>query len=190
MTADQLRIAFLDFFAQKGHTVVPSASVVPVDASLLFTNAGMVPFKPYFVGDESPTVPAGGLGAEVRPGRWQAQRPRRGRPDEPPLHVLRDARQLQLRRLLQGRGDPVGVGAHHRGVRARSRPALGHRPRERRRSGRRSGATSSGSAARAHPAPRRRHELLADGRHRAVRPELGDLLGPRARARSRRAGPR
>ncbi|MGZ8733931.1 MAG: alanine--tRNA ligase [Acidimicrobiia bacterium] len=55
MTADQLRLAFLDFFAQKGHTVVPSASVVPVDASLLFTNAGMVPFKPFFVGDETPT---------------------------------------------------------------------------------------------------------------------------------------
>jgi alanyl-tRNA synthetase len=54
MTADQLRVAFLDFFAEKGHTVVPSASVVPVDASLLFTNAGMVPFKPYFVGDETP----------------------------------------------------------------------------------------------------------------------------------------
>ncbi len=55
MTADQLRRAFLDFFAQKGHTVVPSASVVPIDKSLLFTNAGMVPFKPFFVGDESPS---------------------------------------------------------------------------------------------------------------------------------------
>ena len=55
MTADQLRVAFLDFFAQRGHTVVPSASVVPVDTSLLFTNAGMVPFKPFFVGDETPS---------------------------------------------------------------------------------------------------------------------------------------
>jgi alanyl-tRNA synthetase len=54
MRADVLRARFLDFFAARGHTVVPSASVVPVDASLLFTNAGMVPFKPYFVGDEAP----------------------------------------------------------------------------------------------------------------------------------------
>ena len=53
-TADELRRAFLDFFVERGHTEVPSASVVPVDPSLLFTNAGMVPFKPYFVGDETP----------------------------------------------------------------------------------------------------------------------------------------
>jgi alanyl-tRNA synthetase len=53
-TADGLRRAFLDFFVERGHTEVPSASVVPVDPTLLFTNAGMVPFKPYFVGDETP----------------------------------------------------------------------------------------------------------------------------------------
>jgi len=53
-TADQLRSAFLDFFAAKGHTVVPSASLIPHDPTVLFTVAGMVPFKPYFVGDEAP----------------------------------------------------------------------------------------------------------------------------------------
>ena len=52
-TADQLRSAFLDFFAAKGHTVVPSASLIPHDPTVLFTVAGMVPFKPYFVGDEA-----------------------------------------------------------------------------------------------------------------------------------------
>ncbi len=53
-TADELRAAFCDFFATRGHTTVPSASLIPVDATLLFTNSGMVPFKPYFVGDEVP----------------------------------------------------------------------------------------------------------------------------------------
>ncbi|MEN9644849.1 MAG: hypothetical protein RL238_1518 [Actinomycetota bacterium] len=51
-TADQLRSTFTDFFAAKGHTVVPSASLIPHDPTVLFTVAGMVPFKPYFVGDE------------------------------------------------------------------------------------------------------------------------------------------
>ena len=50
--ADQLRGAFTDFFAQRGHSVVPSASLIPHDPSVLFTIAGMVPFKPFFVGDE------------------------------------------------------------------------------------------------------------------------------------------
>jgi alanyl-tRNA synthetase len=53
-TADQVRSTFLDFFAAKGHTVVPSASLIPHDPTVLFTVAGMVPFKPYFVGDEVP----------------------------------------------------------------------------------------------------------------------------------------
>ena len=53
-TADQLRDAFIDFFATRAHTVVPSASLIPHDPTVLFTVAGMVPFKPYFVGDEVP----------------------------------------------------------------------------------------------------------------------------------------
>jgi len=54
MSADQLRRSFLDFFASRDHTVVPSASLIPHDPSIMFTVAGMVPFKPYFVGDEVP----------------------------------------------------------------------------------------------------------------------------------------
>ena len=53
-TADELRQSFLDFFAAREHTVVPSASLIPHDPTVLFTVAGMVPFKPYFVGDETP----------------------------------------------------------------------------------------------------------------------------------------
>jgi len=51
-SADDLRRAFSGFFESKGHTIVPSASLIPHDPTLLFTVAGMVPFKPYFVGDE------------------------------------------------------------------------------------------------------------------------------------------
>lgn len=53
-TADQLRSTFTGFFADRGHQVVPSASLIPHDPTVLFTVAGMVPFKPYFVGDETP----------------------------------------------------------------------------------------------------------------------------------------
>ena len=53
-TADELRAAFTDFFTSRGHSVVASASLIPHDPTLLFTVAGMVPFKPYFVGDETP----------------------------------------------------------------------------------------------------------------------------------------
>ncbi|MSO31413.1 MAG: alanine--tRNA ligase [Ilumatobacteraceae bacterium] len=51
-SADDLRSIFTSFFAERQHSVVPSASLIPHDPTLLFTVAGMVPFKPYFVGDE------------------------------------------------------------------------------------------------------------------------------------------
>ena len=51
--ANEIRQIFLDYFAQKGHTVVPSSSLVPHgDPTLLFTNAGMVQFKDVFLGRE------------------------------------------------------------------------------------------------------------------------------------------
>ncbi len=57
MDANQLRRAFTGFFADRGHTVVPSASLIPHDPDLLFTVAGMVPFKRYFLGEEPAPYP-------------------------------------------------------------------------------------------------------------------------------------
>jgi alanyl-tRNA synthetase len=57
MDANQLRSTFTGFYADRGHVVVPSASLVPHDPTVLFTIAGMVPFKPYFLGEETAPWP-------------------------------------------------------------------------------------------------------------------------------------
>ena len=54
MDAKQLRRTFTEFFTERGHEDVPSASIIAHDDTLLFTNSGMVPFKPYFQGVEKP----------------------------------------------------------------------------------------------------------------------------------------
>ena len=50
MLTAEIRQRWLDFFERNGHTVVPSASLISEDPSLLFTVAGMVPFIPYMTG--------------------------------------------------------------------------------------------------------------------------------------------
>jgi alanyl-tRNA synthetase len=56
MTADQLRSAWTEFFASRSHTVVPSGSLLPTHPSApMFTNSGMMPFVPYFLGEEAVT---------------------------------------------------------------------------------------------------------------------------------------
>ncbi len=52
MTSSEIRQSFLDFFQSKQHTAVPSASLMPQSPGLLFTNAGMNQFVPYFLGTE------------------------------------------------------------------------------------------------------------------------------------------
>ena len=54
MTVAEVRKAFVDFFVERGHTHHPSASLIPHDRTLLFTVAGMVPFKAYFTGEQAP----------------------------------------------------------------------------------------------------------------------------------------
>src|ERR671917_2268303 len=54
MDTAAIRRNFLAHFEAAGHAVVPSASLLLDDPNLLFVNAGMVPFKPYFLGQETP----------------------------------------------------------------------------------------------------------------------------------------
>ncbi|RJX22007.1 MAG: alanine--tRNA ligase [Desulforudis sp.] len=55
MRGSELRQLFLDFFVSKGHKILPSASLIPAqDPSILWTAAGMVPFKPFFTGAATP----------------------------------------------------------------------------------------------------------------------------------------
>jgi alanyl-tRNA synthetase len=57
METAEIRRRWLRFFEGRGHTVVPSAPLLYDDPTLLFVNAGMVPFKPYFLGQQTPPYP-------------------------------------------------------------------------------------------------------------------------------------
>ena len=57
MTSDQIRQSFLEFFESKEHSIVPSASLLPDAPNLLFTNAGMNQFVPYFLGEREAPYP-------------------------------------------------------------------------------------------------------------------------------------
>ena len=58
-TSEEIRKAFLDFFQEKDHLLMPSSSLIPPpdDPTLLLTSAGMVQFKPYFMGERRPPKP-------------------------------------------------------------------------------------------------------------------------------------
>jgi alanyl-tRNA synthetase len=54
LSGNEIRTLFLDFYAQRGHQILPSASLVPEDPTVLLTIAGMLPFKPIFLGQRNP----------------------------------------------------------------------------------------------------------------------------------------
>jgi alanyl-tRNA synthetase len=57
LSGSEIRQTFLDFYAQRGHKVLPSASLVPEDPTVLLTIAGMLPFKPIFLGQREREFP-------------------------------------------------------------------------------------------------------------------------------------
>lgn len=59
MKTHEIRERFTQHFVKNGHEAVPSASLILDDPNLLFVNAGMVPFKPYFLGQQNPPFPNG-----------------------------------------------------------------------------------------------------------------------------------
>ncbi|XZN99258.1 MAG: alanine--tRNA ligase [Microcoleus sp.] len=57
LSGSQIRQTFLEFYAQRGHQILPSASLVPEDPTVLLTIAGMLPFKPIFLGQRTAESP-------------------------------------------------------------------------------------------------------------------------------------
>ena len=124
MTSDEIRERFLSYFEERGHTRLPSAPLVPRnDPSTLLISAGMHPLKPYFLGVEQPPSQRLTTLPEVLPhGRHRQHRPHLPAPD-----VLRDARQLLGRRLLQAGRRRVRVGVLARAASASTPSGSGSR---------------------------------------------------------------
>ncbi len=111
LTANEIRHRFLEYFKKHGHTEVASSSLIPRDdPSCCFTNAGMVQFKKIFCGQEKRDYVRATTSQKcLRVGGKHNDLDNVGRTARPP-HFLRNARQLLLRGLLQGRRHPFRRG--------------------------------------------------------------------------------
>ena len=142
-TATQVRREFLDYFTSKEPPGSALGSGLPAgrpDAAV--HQRWDEPVQGRVPRHGHARLPARGGHAEVHPRVGQAQRPRGGRARHVPPHVLRDARELVVRRLLQGGGDRLGVGAPDEGLGAAEGAPVGDRlrgARGRRARGRRGG---------------------------------------------------
>ena len=151
--------------------------------------------KPYFPGAEAAARAAVHDRPEVPAGRRQGHRSRRGRAHRAPRVDVRDARQLLVRRLLQGRRGRPRLGVRDRALAVRPRSAVGERvrrrpePRDRRGrgGGGRPGCARASRASGSSPFPRSENFWGPAGETGPVRPLLGAPLRPRRRARLRRA---
>ena len=169
MKTAEIRRRFLDFFATRGHEVVPSAPLLYNDPTLLFVNAGMVPFKPYFTGAETPpfdratsvqkcvrTLDIEEVGKTTRHGTFFQMNGNFSFGDYFKAEAIKYAWDLVTGSAGRGR------------FRLRPGQDLGHRAAHRRR-GRRAVGEHRRAAPGADPAPRAAGQLLAHGRPRTGR---------------------
>ena len=130
MKSADIRTGFLEFFRERGHRIVSeraAGSAGRPHPAVHQRRHGAV--QGQLPGHPEAGVAAGGLGAEVHARLRQAQRPGERRPQPAPSHLLRDAGQLLLRRLLQGGRHPLRLGAGDPRLGAAGRAALRHRLR-------------------------------------------------------------
>ncbi len=185
METAEIRRRWLAFFEKNGHTVVPSAPLIHDDPNLLFVNAGMVPFKPYFLGQETPQwvratsvqkcVRTGDIeevGKTSRHGTFFQMNGNFAFGDYFKEGAITLA--WELITTLAGAGR----------LRPGRRPDLADRLRRRRRGVRDLARRHRRARGADHP-PRQARQLLAHGRARPRRPVQRDLPRPRAGVRPR-----
>ena len=188
MTSNEIRSSFLKFFESRGHRVVPSSPLVPGDdPTLLFTNAGMNQFKDVFLGREKRDYTRATTSQKVMRVSGKHNDLDNVGPSHRHHTFFEMLGNFSFGDYFKKDALPLRVDAAHRRLEDADRTGWSSRSSRARTAFRATTRrTTSGGARRAgrsHPRARRRRQLLADGRHRTVRPLLGDLLRPRRHRR-------